>query len=156
DGGQLTEPRARGTHEPPQGRDPGEPTLASRMLAAVNVARAEGAHCGTSWYAPTTALALSAQLVEAAQAHSDDMLGMRTMSHTGSDGSSPGERIARTRYRASTWGENVAYGYRSVEQVMSGWLGSEGHCKNIMNPSFTEFGAGEAGFCWTQVFGRPR
>jgi len=126
------------------------------MLAAVNVARAEGAHCGTSWYAPTTALALSAQLVEAAQAHSDDMLGMRTMSHTGSDGSGPGERIARTGYRASTWGENVAYGYRSVEQVMSGWLGSEGHCKNIMNPSFTEFGAGEAGFYWTQVFGRPR
>jgi uncharacterized protein YkwD len=24
---------------------------------------------------------------------------------------------------------------------MQGWLGSEGHCRNIMNPAFEEFGA---------------
>ncbi len=122
----------------------------------MNAARAAGAQCGAVWRAPTTPLTLNTLLVRAAQAHSDDMLAMRKMSHTGSDGSGPGDRIARTGYRASWWGENIAAGYRSVEAVMAGWLGSPGHCENIMNPNFTEFGAGEAGYYWTQVFGRPR
>lgn len=136
--------------------DPNDPSTASLLLIAVNQARASGTKCGEAWRVPTAPLTLNTQLLAAAQAHSDDMLTMRKMSHTGSDGSGPGDRIRRTGYRAGWWGENVAAGYRSVEQVMAGWLGSPGHCENIMNPNFTEFGAGEAGYYWTQVFGRPR
>ncbi|MFN2323641.1 MAG: CAP domain-containing protein, partial [Trueperaceae bacterium] len=55
-----------------------------------------------------------------------------------------------------SWGENVAAGYPSVDAVMAGWLGSDGHCANLMNPGFTEFGAGESGRYWTQGFARPR
>ncbi len=136
--------------------DPGVPTVATRLLAAVNSARAAGATCGGVWQAPVAPLTQNELLVQAAQGHSDDMLAHGSMSHTGSDGSGPGDRISRTGYRASWWGENVAWNYRSVEQVMAGWLGSAGHCTNIMNPNFTEFGAGEAGYYWTQVFARPR
>jgi uncharacterized protein YkwD len=51
---------------------------------------------------------------------------------------------------------------RSPEEAMAGWLDSPGHCANLMDPSFTEMGAGyavnpnsKAGTAyWTQVFGR--
>lgn len=78
-----------------------------------------------------------------------------SMSHVGSDGSTPDTRIAATGYRASWWGENVAAGSETVDEVMDAWLKSAGHCSNIMSSNFTELGVGEAGHYWTQVFGRP-
>lgn len=94
--------------------------------------------------------------MRAASGHSQDMAEHGIMSHVGSDGSNPGERITREGYSFSTWGENVAWGYPTVERVMAGWVSSAGHCKNIMNPRFTEFGAAEIDRYWTQVFARPR
>ena len=131
--------------------------VAAQLLAQVNAERTAGRSCGARGaFAPTHALVYEARLGAAAQDHSDDMLARGTMSHTGGDGSNPGQRIARTGYEAATWGENVAYGYASVDAVMAGWLGSDGHCANLMNPGFTEFGAGESGRYWTQKFARPR
>ena len=57
------------------------------------------------------ALAVHAVLNTAAQGHSQDQAARDTMSHTGSDGSNPGDRIARAGYRFSAWAENVAMGY---------------------------------------------
>jgi uncharacterized protein YkwD len=80
------------------------------------------------------------------------------MSHTGSDGSSPGDRITRAGYTWSAYGENVAYGYATPEQVMNGWMNSPGHRANILNCSFKEIGVGLAqpGSYWTQDFGTAR
>ena len=46
---------------------------------------------------------------------------------------------------------------------MAGWIKSPGHCANLMNPGFTEMGAGlavdhksELGVYWAQAFGTPR
>lgn len=39
-----------------------------------------------------------------------------------------------------TWGENIAYGYASAQAVMTGWMNSQGHRDNILNPNFTEIG----------------
>ncbi len=63
-------------------------------------------------------------------------------SHTGSDGSSPGQRISRQGYPWRAYGENIAVGDLTVSSVLQGWLGSEGHCRNLMDPTFTEIGAG--------------
>lgn len=120
------------------------------------MARAESRECGTERMPPAPPLALEARLQWAAAAHSQDMADHREMSHAGSDGSNPAQRIARVGYRSSAWGENVAWGYRSVASVMAGWLASPGHCKNIMNPNFTELGAAEVNYYWTQVFARPQ
>lgn len=92
----------------------------------------------------------------AAQRHSEDMASTGTMSHTGSDGSDPGERITRAGYTWSTYGENVAYGYSTPEQVMQGWMTSPGHKANILNCSFKEIGVGLSGTYWTQDFGTAR
>lgn len=103
-------------------------------------------------------LTLNATLTKAAQANSDDMAAQRNMSHTGSDGSSPGDRITRAGYTWSSYGENVAYGYTTADQVMAGWMSSPGHRANILNCSFKEIGVGLAqpGSYWTQDFGTAR
>ncbi|MFF5858857.1 CAP domain-containing protein [Streptomyces sp. NPDC012751] len=103
-------------------------------------------------------LTLNATLTKAAQAHSDDMAAQRNMSHTGSDGSSPGDRITRAGYTWSSYGENVAYGYTTADQVMAGWMSSPGHRANILDCSFKEIGVGLAqpGSYWTQDFGTAR
>lgn len=143
---------ACGTADP----HPQQTSVAGELLALVNQARASGKQCGDTYQPPVPALKLESRLVSAAAAHSEDMLAMGKLTHTGSDGSNPGQRIARTGYSAATWGENAARGYPTVEAVMAGWLGSAGHCRNLMNAGFTEFGAGKAETFWTQVFARPK
>ncbi|MGW0769389.1 CAP domain-containing protein [Streptomyces sp. NPDC002676] len=103
-------------------------------------------------------LTLNATLTKVAQAHSADMAAHQNMSHTGSDGSTPGDRITRAGYNWSTYGENVAYGYATPEQVMAGWMSSPGHKANILNCSFKEIGVGFAqpNSYWTQDFGTAR
>jgi uncharacterized protein YkwD len=105
-----------------------------------------------------SALTLNATLTKVAQAHSEDMAAHSNMSHTGSDGSSPGDRITRAGYNWSTYGENVAYGYATPEEVMAGWMSSPGHKANILNCSFKEIGVGLAqpNSYWTQDFGTAR
>ncbi|GGW12600.1 hypothetical protein GCM10010501_13030 [Streptomyces libani subsp. rufus] len=104
------------------------------------------------------ALTLNPTLTKAAQAHSEDMAAHQNMSHTGSDGSSPGDRITRAGYTWSSYGENVAYGYGTAEQVMAAWMSSPGHRANILNCGFQEIGVGLAqpGSYWTQDFGTAR
>ncbi|MFQ6143081.1 CAP domain-containing protein [Streptomyces seoulensis] len=122
---------------------------AARVVQLVN---AERAKVGCS------PLTLNATLTKAAQAHSDDMAAHQNMSHTGSDGSAPGDRITGAGYIWSSYGENVAYGYATPEAVMAGWMASPGHKANILNCSFKEIGVGLAqpGSYWTQDFGTAR
>jgi uncharacterized protein YkwD len=118
----------------------------------VELVNAERAKVGCS------PLTVNAKLTQAAQAHSEDMAAHQNMSHTGSDGSAPGDRITGAGYVWSSYGENVAYGYATPEQVMAGWMASPGHKENILNCSFKEIGVGLAqpGSYWTQDFGAAR
>ncbi len=57
--------------------------------------------------------------------------------------------------------ENIAAGQRTPEAVVRSWMNSEGHRKNILNPSFSEIGVGVAsggrmGIYWAQEFGARR
>ncbi|MCQ6245362.1 CAP domain-containing protein [Streptomyces malaysiensis] len=103
-------------------------------------------------------LTVNEKLTKAAQDHSEDMAAHGDMSHTGSDGSSPGDRIERAGYSWRAYGENVAYGYDSPKSVMAGWMNSSGHKANILNCDFKEIGVGLAqpGNYWTQDFGTAR
>ncbi len=54
-------------------------------------------------------------------------------------------------------GENVAYGFRSPQAVMEGWMNSEGHKANILQEKFTHIGigyyVGPNGYhYWSQLF----
>jgi uncharacterized protein YkwD len=118
-------------------------------VALVNAERAK---------AGCPALTVDPALTKAAQEHSEDMAAHRNMSHTGSDGSSPADRITGAGYRWSAYGENVAYGYDTPEQVMAGWMASSGHRANILDCGFKEIGVGLAqpGSYWTQDFAAAR
>lgn len=127
-----------------------------RLHALVNEVRAEPRVCGNDPYPATHALTLDARLVRAAQVHSDDMRERGVMSHVGSDGSSVGDRVTREGYAWSQVGENVAVGFATPEAVLDGWLGSPGHCANLMRSGYTELGLGRSDAYWTQVFAVPR
>lgn len=120
---------------------PGIDGIRKEFLEAVNAARAVDHHCGATPYGPAPSVTWDDGLALAAYRHSSDMAAHNFFSHTGSDGSSAGDRIAAEGYAWSTYGENIAVGYPSIASVMQGWLESEGHCRNIMNPAFREIGA---------------
>jgi uncharacterized protein YkwD len=101
-------------------------------------------------------LRLHSQLTAAAQEHSNDMARNNFMSHTGSDGSSPFDRIKRHGYNYRQAAENIAAGYSSAQDVMRGWMNSSGHRRNILNPNYRDIGIGYARGnqpYWTQTFG---
>ncbi|WP_027293014.1 CAP domain-containing protein [Robinsoniella sp. KNHs210] len=81
----------------------------------------------------------------------------KSFSHTRPNGSSFSTVLAENGvdYRGS--GENIAWGQRSPEEVMNGWMNSDGHRANILNKNFKYIGVGYhvnsngTGY-WTQLF----
>lgn len=133
-------------------------SFAQRVLELTNQARAQGRTCGTTSFAPAAPLAYNAQLTQAAQAHATDLATRNYFSHTSLDGRTVAQRITATGYAWVAIGENIAAGQTTPEQVVAGWLQSEGHCRNIMNPAYKDLGVGYAqggsyGTTWVQDFG---
>ncbi|ARV60993.1 hypothetical protein BZZ01_22340 [Nostocales cyanobacterium HT-58-2] len=87
-------------------------------------------------------LKLNLNLTNTAQSHSEDMALRDFFSHTGSNGSSMGDRALATGYRFSALGENIAAGYTTPEEVIQGWMNNPGHRENILNPNYQEIGVG--------------
>jgi uncharacterized protein YkwD len=121
------------------------------MLDLLNQARGKGCVCGTTQMPPAPPLAWNDTLARIAYLHSVDMKSKDFLSHTGSDGSGIAERVNRQGFGWSALGENIATGDTSDSTVVAGWLKSDPHCRNIMNPSFRLVGAGMEQRVWTQV-----
>jgi uncharacterized protein YkwD len=83
-------------------------------------------------------------LTAAAQWHANDMLKDGVDGHIGSDGSSPGARIANAGYTSAGYtGEIVYWGTGSAAApaaALDSWMGSPPHRAIIMNCSFTAAG----------------
>ena len=67
------------------------------------------------------------------------------------------QRIRDCGYEGGA-GENIAYGYRTPQEVFQGWLNSPGHRKNIENANYRVLGVGAAvgdngRIYWVQNFG---
>lgn len=102
------------------------------------------------------ALGYSAALEAAAAHHARDMLQSRSFSHTGSDGSSVGQRVRRAGYRWCFVAENLAQGQRDLAQVLEAWAASPGHRANMLSREVTEFALVQAdGYIWVMVLARP-
>lgn len=85
-------------------------------------------------------LQLNAQLTEAAKAHSRDLAQWDRISHYGSDGSNPWDRVKRAGYHARLAAENVGTGQVDFQEVLRGWKESPGHNKNLLLPDATHMG----------------
>ena len=79
-------------------------------------------------------------LTQSAEVQSQDMVTNNFFSHTGSNGSTLSSRVNATGYAWSSLGENIAAGYPGLEAVLTGWMASDGHCANLMNPNFNQIG----------------
>jgi uncharacterized protein YkwD len=110
------------------------------MLDLINNARSQSRSCGDTVYPAVNTVAWHCNLDLAAQGHSTSMAQYDYFSHTGLDGSSPGDRISAAGYVWRAYGENIAAGFPDEQSVMDAWLESPGHCVNIMNPIYTEAG----------------
>lgn len=138
------------------------------VLRLTNEARSKGADCGTEGkFGATTALAMSPILRCSARLHSADMGEKNYFDHTNKEGLNPFQRMMMAGYSGQAMGENIAKGQQTPASVVAGWLDSDGHCRNIMDPDYTEIGVGywegtadTRGFngnkLWTQNFGHPR
>lgn len=85
-------------------------------------------------------LKLNATLTEAAKAHSRDLAKWDRISHYGSDGSNPWDRVKRAGYKPKLAAENVGTGQVSFDEVLVGWKESEGHNKNLLLADAREMG----------------
>jgi uncharacterized protein YkwD len=139
------------------------PQQATRALELVNEVRARGARCGDRPFAPAPPVKLSAALAGVALGHADDMAKHNYFEHEDLSGRSPADRVRAVGYQEKLVGENIAYGPKSAEEVVQGWLDSPGHCENIMDPRFAEMGiayaAGQAarrGLFWVQLLVAPK
>lgn len=65
-----------------------------------------------------------------------------SFSHTRPDGRSFGTALKDRGISYMGAGENIAWGQTTPSQVMQGWMNSEGHRANILNPKFTKIGVG--------------
>ena len=99
-------------------------------------------------------LKLNWELSRVARYKSQDMADKRYFSHTSPTYGSPFQMMQAFGLTYRYAGENIAYGYSSPQAVVTGWMNSEGHRKNILNPNFTQIGVGYVpqGHYWTQMF----
>ena len=89
----------------------------------------------------------------AARSHAVDMARNAFFSHTGSDGSRFGQRLAAAGC-APYGAENIAWGQANFDAVMRSWLGSPGHRRNILNRRATVYGWAVVDRNWVMVFTR--
>ena len=134
-------------------------------LRRLNDLRLRGAACREP--GPTTAQPLrwNDNLAAAALVQAREMALLKRMSHRDRENRGLAERLHASGYRFSAAVENLAVGYPSLDDVVDAWIGSEGHCENLMNRAVLEIGlacvdadaadAPEERRYWTLVLGAP-
>lgn len=131
------------------------------MLELVNQFRSEAQSCGGTSFFSADPLTWSVRLENAAIVHSDDMATNNFYSHTGSDGSHPGDRMDRQGYIWTKAIENLGPDRDDIADVMRAWkTSSAGHCDNLMNQEVKHMGAAcvytdsaDQEFYWTLKLG---
>ena len=94
------------------------------------------------------------ELSRVARYKSQDMADNRYFSHTSPTYGTPFQMIQAFGLSFRTAGENIAYGQRTPQQVVDGWMNSSGHRANILNAAYRQIGVGyvAGGNYWTQMF----
>lgn len=121
------------------------------LLEVVRLVNEERAKEGLS------ALTLSERVQAAAMVRAAEC--EQSFSHTRPDGSSFSTALKEQNVTYRSAGENIAWGQRSPEEVITAWMNSSGHRANIMNPNYTTIGVGyyknaNGTRYWCQLFTR--
>ena len=106
-------------------------TYVEQVVQLVNVERAK------EGLAPLT---LDTRVSAAAQVRAKEIV--TSFSHTRPDGSSFATALKEQNISYRRAGENIAWGQKSPQEVVTAWMNSSGHRANIMNENFTSIGVG--------------
>lgn len=131
----------------PQSVTPSTPVAAQPagdMMSLLNAARAAQGR---------SPVVENARLSRSARDHAADMVAQGYFSHTGQNGSSFSDRARAAGYACAA-AENIASGQRSEAEVMTAWMNSSGHRRNILLADAREFGIGRVDNMWVLVMGR--
>ena len=136
------------TARPTQSGVAGNPRFEEQVVSLVNDERRK-AHCQP--------VRMDDNLRAAARSHSVDMAANNFVDHTGSDGSSPQDRMRQAGYTQGL-SENIDRGHNSPQDVMKAWMHNGDDRGNILNCAAKAIGVGIAYRgrtpFWTQNFGR--
>jgi uncharacterized protein YkwD len=132
-----------------------EYTMAELAAQAVALGNAERAQAGTP------ALVVDATLQAVAEDYAEGMATQGFIGHTDPDGNTVRERVLNAGYDWIAVAENLAYGPCTAERAVEGWMDSEGHRTNLLNPTYIDTGVGvyHGGayeMYWVQVFAAHR
>src|SRR6202050_2598877 len=87
-------------------------------------------------------LTINADLDQAAQAKANDMSAQNYWSHDTPEGQTPWSFMTAAGYDYQTAGENLAYGFDTSADVLTGWMNSPDHRANILNTTYHDIGFG--------------
>lgn len=137
----------------PAGYPPDDEERENDVIALINQERAASG-------VGLNPLNVDGQLVQSARRHSTDMATNNNTSHTGSDGTSPKQRIEAAGYNPVWNGEIIAWGFPDAAGAFNWWMNSTTHRNMILSVEFEDFGVGygasNANFrhYWVVNFGR--
>ena len=144
----------------------GDPTASEQLvLEVINRARAnpaaEGQRLGQSDFGSYPArppLAFNASLYQSAQGHNADMADNNFFSHTGSDGSTPLDRVIAAGYPSNAYliGENISDGYPSASAsedalMIDAGESDLGHRRNLLEYDVSKFFYREIGVAYNSA-----
>ncbi len=126
-------------------------SVSSYERQVVELVNAERAKNGLS------PLALDSSVSKVARVKSQDMATNNYFSHTSPTYGGAGNMLKQFGIKYTAYGENIASGQKTPQQVVSAWMNSSGHRANILSSSFTKIGVGYATNSsgkayWTQMF----
>lgn len=107
----------------------------SSLLQATNTQRVSNG---------AASLQLNQTLSAAAQTKAQDMVARNYWSHNTPEGEEPWKFITNAGYSYSRAGENLAYGFATSDETVTGWMNSQTHRDNLLDTNFTEVGFGFA------------
>lgn len=120
-------------------------SYANQVLQLVNAERAK---------AGLSSLTTNSTLSAAADKRAKETV--QSFSHTRPNGTKFSTVLQEYGISYRTAGENIAYGQRSPQEVVTGWMNSPGHRANILNGSFSKIGIGvyqsNGVIYWSQLF----
>lgn len=89
-------------------------------------------------------LSLNPLVMRAAQLKAEDMAKEAYYAHVSPDGETPMHWLDQVGYKYQYVGENLTANIMDEESVVSAWMGSPGHRRNLLDPKFTHVGIGVA------------
>lgn len=104
-------------------------------------------------------LAENTEVTKIATMKSQDMADLNYFDHTSPIYGSPFDMLTKFGVKYTAAGENIAMGQSTPQEVMTAWMNSDGHRKNILNSNYTHIGVGivknqKGQYIWTQMFTR--